>query len=195
MLRTIVAGLGLAAGLALPAAADGYQTYSVSPQTSYERGVQVTRTYPTQSACQTSCCYSACSRPTHTRTYVTKPVVTRTYTSSYTRLAPPDCYHPGTSTHDHSAHSSRSYVTSQASSGTYQQPSAYISGNSYAHDYDAAHAGDGYDSYYDGYDEVYDDGGYYEPQSYADDYGYAYNVAIHDDRDRAWAHYDHGWRR
>lgn len=125
MRKLILAGAGLLAAAALPAVADGYRNAPppnpgpapLSPheaQIRYpEKEVQVVRihrevepSYTVSSAC--GCC---CAPAAYSRSYTTEPVVVRTYTRTYTRMAPPSCgyspaYHhqDGGHQHDHHEH-------------------------------------------------------------------------------------------
>ena len=211
MITKIAAGFGLVMLAAMPAVADGYETghyqhSGPSPlqphaeyvppaaHTTYERDVQVTRFHsPAPTTSCASCCYTTCSTPVAEPTHYSPPAVTKTYTRTYTRLAPPDCYHPNTGTHTYHG-STSSYQTAP----TYSSSDTYYDGASYGYESDYA-----YDEGYYAGGEVYDEnsvvwssggeGAYYETGPIYDS-GYNYNVGTHNDRDRAWAHYDHGWK-
>lgn len=174
MRRLVLTGAFMAGAMALPALADGYATTS----TYSHHGSAGYVTAPAASSC---CC---CAKRVHATTYVTAPVVTNRYTRTYTRLAPPDCYHT-----DHTGHAHTQYTTSSVqSSQSYYAQSSYAQSSygqsGYATGGEAY--GEGYydDAYYG--DEYYDDG-YYEA---APAYGY-----VHADREDPWAHYDGGWKR
>lgn len=168
MRRLILTGAMMAAATAMPAFADGYAT-----TTTYSH--QATSGYTTAPAAPSCCC---CANRVSTRTYVTQPVVTKRYVRTYTRLAPPDCYHT-----DHTGHAHTAY------SGSYESNQSYTASSAYAESgYATGGAVYGEGAYDDAYygDEYYDDG-YYEP---APAYGY-----VHADREDPWAHYDSGWKR
>ena len=94
----ILTGAVLAAAFALPASADGYETGYASTSKYSHHGTSGYVTTPVQPAC---CC---CANRVHTTTYVTEPVVTNRYTRTYTRLAPPDCYHTGHTGFEHTSY-------------------------------------------------------------------------------------------
>lgn len=204
MQKFLVTGLGLVALLALPAMADGYETgkkaqRGPAPLAPHAKHVEVHKIevqppHMRQQACVTSCCYSACPTISYGRTYVTEPVVTRQYTRTYTRMAPPDCVHTSSSyyaphyrehhsTHDHHSHEKyHSRHHGQADYGrsytTTVQPArpAYPSGPVYEEDTVIWESSAG--QRHQGYRPAQTS--YHQPQ--------------HLDRGQAWAHYDHSWK-
>jgi hypothetical protein len=170
----LLIGAGLAAMLALPAAADGY-AYN-APVQSYSYDTQTA----TSSGCVTSCC---CGQ--QIRTYTTRPVVRR-YVQTYTRTAPPACTHTSHVGHDHAYYSGGYDYQGSASS--------YSSGtvtSGYA--YDSAASAYGYADSGSAYGEAYYDDGYYgEDNVYYDAYpapAPTYGAELSLDREAPWNGY------
>jgi hypothetical protein len=176
MRNGLLIGAGLAAMLALPAAADGY-SYSSAPATTHTYNTRTTAS----SGCATSCC---CGQTV--RTYTTRPVVRR-YVQTYTQTAPPACTHTshvgtGHVGHDH-AHYSGGYdyqdSASSYSSGTVTSGYASDGGYSVYSDEDSGYA-------------YYDDGYYAEDDAYDDAYlapAPAYGAELSRDREAPWNGY------
>lgn len=179
MRKSILVSAGLLALAAFPAMADGYRNApppnrgpeALTPQereASRESEVHVVKiireTAPayTSSAC---CCCQPVTYGHHT--YTTEPVVTRRYTRTYTRMAPPDCGHDGHHRHHgHHAHHRDAYYPPH-------QASAY-SERAYA------------EPIYEENSVIWSSGG---RETMPPAYG-----AVHNDRAEPWAHYDRGWR-
>jgi len=125
MRKLILTGAGLLAAAVLPAFADGYRNApppnpGPAPLSPHETRVhhpdkevhvvrirrEVEPAYTVSSSC--GCC---CAPASYSRSYTTEPVVVRTYTRTYTRMAPPSCgyspayrHHDGAYQHDHHEH-------------------------------------------------------------------------------------------
>ena len=158
-------GAGFVAALfVMPAAADGYR--HSAPATSYGYDRQ-TAASP---ACVTSCC---CGH--QVRTYTTAPVV-RHYTKTYTRLAPPDCYHTGDAGYG-------SYASGYETGSSYSTSRATTR---YAYEDRYDHAGVGTYAYEDGYyaEDDYGDAGYYRPYPAT-----SYGAELSLDRENPWNGY------
>ena len=171
--------LCLTALFALPAAADGYATprpttAAPSPLNPHEKQVRIVKIHKESTGHGYTGCPSSCGSYNHSRTYMTEPVVTRRYTRTYTRLAPPACSHSGGYHHPHhypGYHSSHSYDS--ARSYSYSTPNQH-----------------GHHAYSSGGSTAYHGSSYRAPR-----YTYSYTQAVpHTDRDKAWAHYDDGWK-
>ncbi|WP_300376174.1 hypothetical protein [Henriciella sp.] len=119
MQKAFILGLGLTVISALPAFADGYENAPppnpgpepLSPHEQethyYDRDVYVERAPSTVTYTSSACC--CCAPVTYGRTYVTEPVTVRRYTRTYTRIAPPDCYHTHSHGHGHHEYHHESY--------------------------------------------------------------------------------------
>ncbi|MEQ9317072.1 MAG: hypothetical protein RLN72_14555 [Henriciella sp.] len=184
MKKLILLGLGAGLLAALPAAADGYadRTYTkgpsaLSPHEKEVRTVTVHRTYDVQPPTH---CYSGCGHYQRGATYTTAPVVTQRYTRTYTRLAPPDCYHTAPTVtytqtyHGHGAHHGH-----------------HGHGAHHTYTYDSAHSGASSYGYTGGVTSFQRGSTTYSYAPRARTYSYG---AQHLDRGKAWSHYDHGWK-
>lgn len=103
----ILASAALLAIVALPAAADGYRDAPppnrgpapLAPHEAHDyhhkKDVRVVRVRREVAAPQAvhSGCGCCCAPVSYSRSYITEPVIVRTYTRTYTRTAPPSCGH------------------------------------------------------------------------------------------------------
>lgn len=180
MKRFILLGLGAGLLAALPAAADGYadRTYTKGPSalSPHEKEVRVVTVERSSEKHAETGCYTSCCCYQRGATYTTEPVVTRRYTRTYTRLAPPDCSHAGTTV---------SYYEGQHGDGGHHGHHSHGAHHSYSYDSRSSHSHSGGATSYYRSSPTYS----YAPRR--ETYSYS---AQHLDRGKAWAHYDHGWK-
>ncbi|MEE2879498.1 MAG: hypothetical protein VX593_10875 [Pseudomonadota bacterium] len=148
MHKSILIGASLMLVAALPAVADGYQDapppergpaplshHSDHDYRHHQKEVRVVRVHRDAHAPHVShsACGCCCAPVSYSRSYTTEPVVVRTYTRTYTRMAPPACSHG--SAHGHHGHHGH------ASHHSHHHEMVEYDGGAHTHDYDSYHDG------------------------------------------------------